>query len=84
MPKPEPKYPRMLSEEQKEKARRRTREYSERTGYAAQAAYRKKVKQVLVTFHPEYDADLLELLDPSKPAASQVKEMLRELISLRG
>ena len=83
MPRPRTENSRVLSEEQKEKARQRTAAYTQATEGAAQKAYRQRVKQVMLTFNPERDQDLLALFNDSEPLALQAKNMLRELISLK-
>ena len=75
--------PRHLTEEQKEKARLRTRRHRERMGYASQKAYEAKTVALQVRFHREKDADLIALFRDDEPMATQTKEMLRELIALR-
>ena len=72
-----------MSEEQKEKARQRTREYVQRTDYAAQRAYMARVMTVTAALNPEKDGDLIALFEEGKPVATQLKGMLRELIRLR-
>ena len=70
---------RNISEEQKEKARIRTREYIERTGRAAQKAYQERVLSVNVSFHPEKDADIIAFFEADgRPRATIIKEVLRE------
>ena len=77
--------PRKMSEEQKEKARQRTREYIERTGGASQKEYRKKVVMIQAILNQERDQDLLALFDfeGGESVSSQTKRLLRELIRLR-
>ena len=74
---------RHMTEEQKERARQRTREYVERTGGAAPTAYRSRTIFVGVTFNPSKDEDLIGLFESGRPNAGEIKTMLRELIHLR-
>lgn len=53
------------------------KEYNKRTDYAAQKKYTEKVTTVLVRLNPDTDADILSRLDPSRPMATQIKELLR-------
>ena len=72
-----------MSEEQMEKARQRTRDYVQRTGYAAQRAYLARSFMVTAALNREKDGDIIELFDEGAPVATQLKGMLRELIRLR-
>ena len=74
---------RNMSEEQKIKARERTAAYIQATGGAAQKAYRQRVKQVMLTLNPDKDGDILALFSDGASKGAQLKEMLRELISLK-
>ncbi len=53
------------------------RDYEKRTGYAAQKKYKDQVINVMVGLHKERDADLIAMLDLSKPLATQIKEIMR-------
>ena len=74
---------RKMSEEQKIKARERTAAYIQATGGAAQKAYRQRTVTIQAVLNPDKDGDILALFSDGEPRGAQLKEMLRELISLK-
>ena len=54
------------------------RDYEKRSGYAAQRKYREKVLAIGLRLHPEHDADIIAMLDPSQPIATQIKDLIRK------
>ena len=74
---------RKMSEEQKIKARERTAAYIQATGGAAQKAYRQRTVTVQAVLNPDKDEDIISLFEAGRPVSVQLKNMLRELISLR-
>ena len=69
------------SEASKRQQNEFSKKYSKETGYAAQKKYKEKTKNIMVTLNPETDADILALLDESKPMATQIKSLIREVIA---
>lgn len=53
------------------------RDYEKRTGYAAQKKYKDSIVSIQLALHKERDADLIAMLDLSKPLATQIKEIMR-------
>ena len=54
------------------------RDYERRSGYAAQKRYFEKVIAISLRLHPEHDADIIAMLDQSKPMATQIKDLIRK------
>ena len=54
------------------------REYARRTGYAANKRYDAKVLKIMLRLNPDKDADIIALLDESRPLAPQIKELIRK------
>lgn len=54
------------------------REYARRTGYAANKRYDAKVLKIMLRLNPDKDADIITLLDETRPLAPQIKELIRK------
>lgn len=73
-----------LTEATLKKNRERTREWAKtEAGKASQAKYAEKIRRVLITINEEKDQDILAALDEHKPIAGQLKDLIREAITIR-
>jgi hypothetical protein len=72
------------SDESYEKNRIYMQEYNKTEKARTQRKqYADKVTPVIIRLNPEKDADILEALDPSRPAATQLKEFIRLALKAR-
>lgn len=66
------------SEESKQKKRDYNKEYSKRTGYAAQAKYQKeRSKQVIFRLFSPQDDELSDWLDQQPNKSGYIKDLIR-------
>ena len=60
------------------------RDYEKRTDYAAQKKYKDSIISIQLSLHKERDADLIAMLDLSKPLATQIKEIMSRQLTSAG